>query len=197
MASLSYKWAKEWHSCLLFSGYSGKKGQYGAVMVENSLKYRIGAGALRAFVLVTALLVVAPVFGPVFGPAFAQDIVGKKEREPGSERKSPPALQANGANRSCAPIDAMSSRRILSETKILLMFEDRQPLILLMDGRCPDLKFHDYFSYSAVNGALCAGRDSITTRAGLSCQIAAVIPATKKDMAYPAEPRARASNARK
>ena len=60
-------------------------------------------------------------------------------------------------------------------------FPDDRTIVLRMRGgpdvrmnlmtRCPQLKFHGYFSYRPTLGKLCARFDRITTRSGFSCPI--------------------------
>lgn len=74
---------------------------------------------------------------------------------------------------------------IVSNTIIRFEMADNSTSLMLVSPTCPQLKFHDYFSYIPVDGALCAGRDSLTARSGETCAVTSIdhnpiLPALEK-----------------
>jgi len=73
----------------------------------------------------------------------------------------------------CVVADRIGGYTIESDTRVRLSITEGDDIFMLLKDACPQLKFHGYMSYTPLNGRLCAGRDDITSRAGVSCRITA------------------------
>lgn len=79
----------------------------------------------------------------------------------------------------CLPVGQVTKHAILTNTLIeftLKAQQDSEPTRLFMEvgAACPQLAFHNYFYYVALDGELCAGRDQIQARSGERCDILAL-----------------------
>lgn len=89
-----------------------------------------------------------------------------------------PALPAEAQ---CLETDAIQSYKIETDDLIRFTMTNGDKMIMRLKSYCPQLKFHGYFSYTPMNGRLCAGADEIKTRGGLPCIIGSLVPEAKKD----------------
>ncbi|GER01873.1 hypothetical protein JCM17845_24960 [Iodidimonas gelatinilytica] len=106
--------------------------------------------------------------------AMAQDI-------PSSDRRSGASDDPFDAEESvgnCVSTRQISATHILDDRKILLEMREGADIVMHLKYQCPQLKFHDYFSYESTLGQLCAELDQITTRAGFHCDIGGFSKAT-------------------
>lgn len=82
----------------------------------------------------------------------------------------------DSALQQCVETDAIKSHSIETDQRILFMMTDDTVQVMTLKPHCPQLHFHNYFSYTPVNGRLCANEDEIKTRAGLPCRIDSIKP---------------------
>jgi len=82
----------------------------------------------------------------------------------------------------CIVVSEIANSRILDDETIRLEMREGSAVLMHLDKRCPQLRFHDFFSYEPTLGQLCAAIDRIVTRAGGSCAIAAFSPVPAADM---------------
>lgn len=85
----------------------------------------------------------------------------------------------------CLIVDTITGYRIENDQQIRFQLTGGSETLMVLKPHCPQLHFHDYFSYTPVNGALCAGRDEIKTRAGLPCRIDAIKPVSAENTIPP------------
>lgn len=71
----------------------------------------------------------------------------------------------------CVRTSRIRRTRILDDSTILLQMAGGDDLLMHLKYRCPQLSFHDFFSYEPTLGQLCAELDHIVTRAGFHCDI--------------------------
>ncbi|WP_308910986.1 hypothetical protein [Pseudokordiimonas caeni] len=72
----------------------------------------------------------------------------------------------------CVVAERISDYKIESDTRVRLSISEGDDIYMMLKDACPQLKFHGYMSYTPLNGRLCAGRDDIMSRAGVTCRIA-------------------------
>ncbi|WP_191250203.1 hypothetical protein [Kordiimonas sediminis] len=70
----------------------------------------------------------------------------------------------------------MDTERVMSytvETDRLVRFsmKNAPDILMTIKGFCPQLKYHQYFTYTPTNGMICTTIHDITTRAGMPCKI--------------------------
>lgn len=84
-----------------------------------------------------------------------------------------PAAQAAGddAVGNCVRVRDIRASKILDDRRVLLEMRSGPALVMMLKRPCPQLAFHDYFSYEARLGQLCAEIDHIVSRAGFMCDI--------------------------
>jgi len=90
---------------------------------------------------------------------------------PGLAAQQSPQAEEDGIG-NCITVDDIVGNRILDDRTVRFEMRDGTPVLMHLEARCPQLRFHDYFSYKPVLGQLCATIDRIVTRAGASCAIA-------------------------
>lgn len=73
---------------------------------------------------------------------------------------------------SCIRVNAIRRSHIVDDSTVLLEMRGNRLIRMTLVGRCPQLRFHDFFSYEPHLGQLCAELDKIVTRAGFHCPIA-------------------------
>jgi len=73
---------------------------------------------------------------------------------------------------SCIRVNDIRTSHIVDDSTILLEMRGKRLILMHLTGRCPQLRFHDFFSYEARLGQLCAELDEVVTRAGFHCPIA-------------------------
>lgn len=71
----------------------------------------------------------------------------------------------------CVRTNRIRRTRILDDQTIILDMAGGDNLVMHLKYRCPQLSFHDFFSYEPTLGQLCAELDHIVTRAGFHCDI--------------------------
>lgn len=71
----------------------------------------------------------------------------------------------------CIAVSEITGSRILDDETILLEMGTGPDVLMHLEDPCPQLRFHDFFSYQPTLGQLCAAIDRIVTRAGASCEI--------------------------
>jgi len=86
----------------------------------------------------------------------------------------------------CIETDEIQSYKIETDDMIRFTMKDGERLIMRLKSYCPQLRFHGYFSYTPMNGRLCAGADEIKTRSGLPCMIGSLAPDGKQKDTVPA-----------
>lgn len=101
------------------------------------------------------LLLAAGLDGAPFQPACAQEGQGAQEEPPGN----------------CVRVRQIWRTRVLDDERVLLLMRGGPDLVMHLKHRCPQLAFHDFFSYEARLGQLCVQIDHIVTRAGFHCGI--------------------------
>lgn len=88
-------------------------------------------------------------------------------------QETPPAAEAQ-----CLETDHIKSYKIETDDLIRFTMTNGDNMIMRLKSYCPQLRFHGYFSYTPMNGRLCAGADEIKTRSGLPCIIGSLVPET-------------------
>lgn len=73
---------------------------------------------------------------------------------------------------SCIRVNDIRRTHIVDDSTVLLEMRGDRLVLMHLAGRCPQLRFHDFFSYEPHLGQLCAELDHIVTRAGFHCPIA-------------------------
>ncbi|RMD88846.1 MAG: hypothetical protein D6807_04890 [Alphaproteobacteria bacterium] len=76
----------------------------------------------------------------------------------------------------CIRVRQIVRTHVVDDRTVLLEMTGGRTLAMRLKYACPQLAFHDYFSYEATLGLLCAEIDHIVTRAGAHCQIGAFAP---------------------
>ncbi len=76
----------------------------------------------------------------------------------------------------CLETDHIESYKIETDDLIRFTMTNGDKMIMRLKSYCPQLRFHGYFSYTPMNGRLCAGADEIKTRSGLPCIIGSLVP---------------------
>lgn len=87
--------------------------------------------------------------------------------------------QAVGTEPQCLETDNIQSYKIETDDLIRFTMKDGETVIMRLKSYCPQLRFHGYFSYTPMNGKLCAGADEIKTRSGLPCLIGSLTANSK------------------
>ena len=80
------------------------------------------------------------------------------------------------AEAQCLETDHIKSYKIETDDLIRFTMTNGNKMIMRLKSYCPQLRFHGYFSYTPMNGRLCAGADEIKTRSGLPCIIGSLVP---------------------
>lgn len=75
----------------------------------------------------------------------------------------------------CLETDHIESYKIETDDLIRFTMTNGDKMIMRLKSYCPQLRFHGYFSYTPMNGRLCAGADEIKTRSGLPCIIGSLV----------------------
>jgi len=88
-----------------------------------------------------------------------------------SQEDEPPGIG------NCVVVDRIDASRILDDETIRLDIAGGPPVMMHLARRCPQLRFHGFFTYEPTFGQLCAAIDSVVTRAGERCEIAGFSPA--------------------
>ncbi len=78
----------------------------------------------------------------------------------------------------CIPTSEISSYKVESDLLVRLKMRNADDIIMRLRRHCPQLHFHDYISYTPVNGQLCEGIDDVVSRSGMPCRIASFTEAT-------------------
>lgn len=89
-----------------------------------------------------------------------------------------PASQP-GAGLLCVTLNTITNGQILNGHEMRFELRDGTELLATLARDCPQLKFHDRFSYQAVAGRLCAGEGHIVARSGEACMISSFSLAPK------------------
>ncbi|MFQ5348185.1 MAG: DUF6491 family protein [Rhodothalassiaceae bacterium] len=89
-----------------------------------------------------------------------------------------PAASAESAQAvgNCIRVRQIERTHVVDDRTVLLEMTGGRTLAMRLKYACPQLAYHDYFSYEATLGLLCAEIDHIVTRAGAHCQIGAFAP---------------------
>ena len=77
----------------------------------------------------------------------------------------------------CLIISEILTPKIIDDSTIELKMRDGKTLQLKLNRACPQLSYHQSFSYLALRGEVCINRVGITTRAGETCSISSIIEA--------------------
>lgn len=72
----------------------------------------------------------------------------------------------------CIPTSDIASYKVESDLLVRLKMRNASDVIMRLRRHCPQLHFHDYISYTPVNGQLCEGVDDVVSRSGMPCRIA-------------------------
>lgn len=88
-----------------------------------------------------------------------------------SATDSPLRLLAEESVGNCIRTSHIRRTRIVDDSTILLEMASGPDLLMHLKYSCPQLSFHDFFSYEPTLGQLCAELDHIVTRAGFHCDI--------------------------
>ena len=83
----------------------------------------------------------------------------------------------------CVETDQIDRYTVEDDQTVRLFLKTGDQQIMLLARHCPQLQFHGYFSYTPVDGKLCASTGKIKTRAGLLCQIKRFTPAPEHTVA--------------
>ncbi|MEX0298073.1 MAG: hypothetical protein AB3N28_03315 [Kordiimonas sp.] len=86
----------------------------------------------------------------------------------------------------CLETDNIESYKIETDDLIRFTMTNGDKMIMRLKSYCPQLRFHGYFSYTPMNGRLCAGADEIKTRSGLPCIIGSLIPESEAKASHAA-----------
>lgn len=89
-------------------------------------------------------------------------------------------VPSSAAEAQCIETDQIQSYKIETDDLIRFTMAGGEKLVMRLKSYCPQLRFHGYFSYTPMNGRLCAGADEIKTRSGLPCLIGSVVPEAPK-----------------
>ena len=81
------------------------------------------------------------------------------------------AQEVSGTNPYCVDSDIIARYVILSDSQATLYTEGGDTFLMTLNKTCPQLKFHQYFSFTPINGQLCAGESDIQSRAGFTCRV--------------------------
>ncbi len=73
----------------------------------------------------------------------------------------------------CITLNTITNGEILNGHEMRFELRDGTKLLATLGRDCPQLMFHDRFSYQAVAGRLCAGEGHIVARSGEACMISA------------------------
>ena len=71
----------------------------------------------------------------------------------------------------CIRVRQIRNTKVIDDSSVILEMTGGRTLLMRLKYPCPQLAFHDYFSYEAPLGLLCAEIDQIVSRAGAHCQI--------------------------
>lgn len=71
----------------------------------------------------------------------------------------------------CVTLNTITNGEILNGHEMRFELRDGTKLLATLVRDCPQLMFHDRFSYQAVAGRLCAGEGHIVARSGEACMI--------------------------
>lgn len=76
-----------------------------------------------------------------------------------------------GAGLLCVTLNTITNGEILNGHEMRFELRDGTKMLATLARDCPQLMFHDRFSYQAVAGRLCAGEGRIVARSGEACMI--------------------------
>ncbi|WP_348652140.1 DUF6491 family protein [Iodidimonas sp. MBR-55] len=110
--------------------------------------------------MMALIMAIMMVHGAAKTHAGQEDQAGQEDMETDQE-----------ADALCVSIDQISRSDIIDDQTILLKMLRGDDLLMHLKYSCPQLAFHDFFSYEPTMGQLCAEIDHIMTRAGFSCEI--------------------------
>lgn len=99
--------------------------------------------------------------GAVAGAAWAQSDRPAERTDAGIAAAAP----------RCVILNTILDGEVLSGLEVLLALRDGTELLATLARDCPQLKFHDSFTYQTVGGRLCAGEGRIVARSGEACLI--------------------------
>ncbi len=88
-----------------------------------------------------------------------------QDDDTGTRRTNPPAVG------NCIRVRQIRDTKVIDDRSVILEMAEGRTLLMRLKYPCPQLAFHDYFSYEATLGLLCAEIDYIVSRAGAHCQI--------------------------
>lgn len=97
-----------------------------------------------------------------------------------------PPLQ--GAKR-CIGVNTVAGAVVFGDSAVELTMKSGKRWRLYFAQRCPTLNFYSGFYYRrAQAGVLCAGKDSVISRAGGECAIASIMPVRSRPAPKPRQP---------
>lgn len=72
----------------------------------------------------------------------------------------------------CLPIGAISGVQPISDSRLLLMLQDRKMVSVQLEKGCQGREFYSGFIVSrSADGQICQGRDPLLSRSGMSCGV--------------------------
>jgi len=123
------------------------------------------------------------VFIGLAGHALATPLLAQN----GPDNSSGPVANDRAANdrARCLETDQVSSYKTENDKAVRFLMTDGKQLLLRLKRQCPQLHFHRYISYTPIDGKLCAGRDKVKTRAGVSCRIYSISDTVRPETNIP------------
>ncbi len=113
-----------------------------------------------------SVLAVTIVFAASWGLAASAAAPASAVQDDGGTRSAGPPAVGN-----CIRVRQIRNTKVIDDSAVILEMAGGRTLLMRLKYPCPQLAFHDYFSYEATLGLLCAEIDHIVSRAGAHCQI--------------------------
>jgi len=71
----------------------------------------------------------------------------------------------------CIRVARIRAMDVLDDRRIRLEMDGGPDILMRLERKCPQLRFHGFFTYEPTMGQICAAIDHIVTRAGAQCVI--------------------------